>query len=135
MKEFKVNKGIKLVLTFYFSMWVIAAIASYFSLSLGSKSMWMFMLIIGVIFLFIFTLNMTIYPRKVYVDKEFFRLVMFYKGNRAIKILREEMEVEKQKGIYILRFMTERNLKKSYYIRQKNIPQELEQILKGMLSD
>ncbi|MGF7059361.1 hypothetical protein [Brassicibacter mesophilus] len=131
MKEFKVNKNISYALVFYIFAWLFFTAGSVFNLSKGNVSMWLLLLVLGILFIFICTVNIAIYPKIVYADKQNISLVMFYSKKKKT-IPKDKIVTDHQKGIYILRYQTEKNIKKSYYIRERNIPEELKRILSKM---
>ena len=131
MKEFKVNKNMFYALNFYILAWIFFTAGSVFNLSRGNMNMWLLLLVLGILFIFIWTVNIAIYPKVVYTDKKNISIVMYYSKKKKT-IPKDKIRTEYQKGIYILRYQTEKNIKKSYYIRERNMSEELKRILSKM---
>lgn len=129
MKQFPVNKHILQISWVYLLLWVLAAGAFIILLAMGSPY-WLFP-IPGLVFLYLWFMLATLYPKGVIISEDSIAVSMM--GSDRVKLIKvTELGIEEKEGYYELA-VTGKGLGRKYLISKKSIPQDLEQMLQRLM--
>lgn len=129
MNQYEVNKHVLQISWVYLLLWVFAAASLIILLVMGSP--YWFFPIPGFVFLYLWLMYATLYPKELVVGHTDIAIMML--GSNKVRIIKvKDLHIEEKGGYYELVAASNRAGRK-YLVTKKSLPQELEQLLQRLM--
>lgn len=123
MKQYEINRHVLSISWLYLLLWVIAISGIIILIGMGSPY-WYFP-IPGLVFLYLWLMLATLYPRSLVVGED--GITISLTGSSKVDIIDyEDFQIEEKGGYYELA-VTRKGSGRKYLVSKKGLPEELEQ--------